>query len=837
MISENFNDGWEFRRKTNTFTEMGGLGEPWTAVRLPHDAMILEDRSPSAIQASGFFPRGVWEYRKTFEIPTGDANDVVILEFEGIYRDALVYVNGTVVAQWPSGYAERRVDVSDLVNSEGPNEVRVDCQTGDDSRWYSGAGIYRNVWLRRSRQLHLEAGSLAIETPTIDEEIACVVVKSTVRNRGPVSRRISVGIELTGPDGSVVVRDEHPLSLDGGSTESVHRRLFVEQPARWGLEHPELYSCRVSLVEGEIAIDEETSTFGIRTISADPLRGFLLNGERTPLRGACVHHDNGVLGAATFERAEERRVELLKEAGFNALRSSHNPMSRAMLKACDRLGMLVMDETFDMWTEPKSNEDYALRFHDWWERDLESTIGKDRNHPCVVLYSIGNEIPELGRREGLQYNRALAAKVRELDPSRLVTNSISGLLIGGDEMFAELRSNMAAASTGEPGDSPDGDEEGRGVNTIMTDLSSILSRLMMSPVIAANSEEPLAALDVAGYNYMESRFELDRENYPQRVILATESHPTAIDVIWGKVEANPHVIGDFTWTGWDYLGEPGAGRIEFVDAEQPNGPSAFMGSFPWLAAWTGDLDITGHRRPQSYYREIVFGLRDDPFIAVRQPENAGKDIHHSSPWSWSDVVESWSWPQHEGAPTVVEVYADADEVELLLNSLSLGSAPCRREQRYRANFNVVVESGVLEAVARRDGTETGRTSLRSATDDVHLVLDADRTTVTTAPGDLCYVGISFVDPQGTVDGSANREVSLRVDGPGVLQGLGSADPTTLEKFTADRCTTFRGRAIAVVRPTAPGIIAVTATSSNVPDAAMDIHVVRSSVATSPPSAH
>ena len=359
-------------------------------------------------------------------------------------------------------------------------------------------------------------------------------------------------------------------------------------------------------------------------------------------------------------------MELLKAAGFNAIRSAHNPVSKAMLAACDRHGMLMMDETFDMWAEAKSEDDYALRFSEWWEADVEAMVRKDLNHPSVILYSIGNEIPEAGKPHGARLGRAIVEKIRSLDATRLVTQAVSGLLVGGSELIDELRQGLATRT-------PETDEH-TGVNTAMTNLADYLNNLMVSGTIARNSAETISYLDVAGYNYMESRYELDHGLYPNRVIVGSETHPAAIDTLWAAVRRHPHVIGDFTWTGWDYLGEVGIGRTVYGEPDPSAGPASFMGEFPWLTAWCGDIDITGHRRPQSYYREIVFGLRADPYIAVRRPRFYGQTAT-GTPWQWSDAVSTWSWEGYEHRPVAVEVYADADEVELLVNGRSLGRRP------------------------------------------------------------------------------------------------------------------------------------------------------------------
>jgi beta-galactosidase len=798
-----FNDGWSVHAKNpDRFAEHFGAAPEWTPVVLPHDAMIGTTRSPSAGAANAFFPGGSWEYRRSLDGTAIDHGSLVVLEFEGVYRDAVVSVNGTIAARRPYGYSNFFVPIDHLLRPDSDNEIRVEARAGHDSRWYSGAGIYRNVWLLTSPRVHLAPERLDVRTSEIDEHSATVAVAAVVHNQSAAACTATVRVELRDADGTVVADAEAPVTTFPGDSITTRTRLAVRDPRRWSVDDPYLYSCHVSLHDGDDVVDEDSTTFGIRSLAVATEHGLRINGEPVLLRGACVHHDNGVLGAATIDRAEERRVELLKAAGFNAIRSAHNPMSKAMLSACDRIGMLVMDETFDMWTQTKSDDDYALRFADWWERDVEAMVRKDVNHPCVIMYSIGNEIPDGSTATGIQVGRALAAKVRSLDDTRFVTQAVTGLLAGGTELFDEFRESASASGT----------DENTEVNTAAINLADIMVDLMRSPVVGEKTSEAFSFLDVAGYNYMASRFEIDRELFPQRVIVATESQPPSVDKDWGGVLDNANVIGDFTWTGWDYLGEAGIGRIEYGDAPAALGMAAFHGEYPWLAAWCGDIDITGHRRPQSYYREIVFGLRAEPYLAVLRPHHQGRAVAHASPWAWSDVVSSWTWPGHEGDTVTVEVYADADDVELLLDGRSLGRQPSGADHRFRAQFEVTYEPGALEAVASRDGKEVGRSVLRTAVGPVQLDVRVDRSELAADPSDLAYVALELVDDAGSLDTSSDRRVTVGVDGPGALQGLGSAHPINEESFTAAECTTFDGRALAVVRPTGAGTITITVTA-------------------------
>ena len=806
-----FNHGWSFRpQAVDRFAEMMDPGAGLTPVTLPHDAVIGTDRSPDAGPATGYFPGGAWEYRRSLERTADDA-PTTMLEFEAVYRDAVVMVNGSVAGHQASGYAGFLVPIDHLLR-RGENEIKVEAKAHRDSRWYSGGGIHRDVWLLEAGPVHLVPGHLTVLIPEVDDDVAVVTVTASVRNRGVTTADTSVQIELIDAGGSVVAEATAPVTVFPGAEVSARHRLHMADPVRWGPDDPNLYSCRVTLRVGGEVVDDDSTTFGIRTLALDARNGLRINGEPVLLRGACVHHDNGPIGAATIDRADERRVELLKAAGFNAIRSAHNPLSRAMLDACDRLGVLVMDETFDMWAQTKTADDYALRFDDRWEADVEAMVRKDVNHPSVVLYSIGNEIPDGSTPTGLQRSRALAEKVRSLDPSRYVTQAVTGMLVAGSAIIQEIGAIATAHNV---------DEE-TGLNTAALNLGDLMDQAMTAPVVGEKTEEAFAHLDAAGYNYMYTRFEADGATYPNRVVVATETHPTTVDRGWAGVTGNPHVVGDFTWTGWDYLGEAGIGRTAYGEATGELGMSAFHGEFPWLVAGCGDLDITGYRRPQSYYREIVFGRRTDPYPAVLRPEHHGRPLGHASPWSWSDVVSSWSWAGHEGRGITVEVYADADEVEVQVNGRSLGRQPAGADHRFKALFETEYEPGELEAVAWRGDEEVGRTILRSATGSVRLDARADRTEIGADPTDLAFVELTLVDEAGTTVTGGDRLITVEVDGPGVLQGLASARPDPEEPFTGTTCTTFDGRALAVIRPTGEGTITTRVTADGVDPQAVQV---------------
>ncbi|MFC4117352.1 glycoside hydrolase family 2 TIM barrel-domain containing protein [Nonomuraea zeae] len=781
MIRTSFNDGWQFRPKVNPFAELSGQTLPYREVTLPHDAMLEQERRPDGEGANAYFPGGAYEYRKTFFVPEELRGKRIIVEFEGVYRDATVHVNGDYAGQRPYGYSCFPIVADPYLRYGQDNEIRVEARSHQDSRWYTGAGIYRDTWLLVGDVVRVVPGGVRISTPDVAAGRAVTEVATTIANDSIAIRTAELTTTIRDHAGNVVAVETAPVTVMPGATTTARHRLYVRTPSLWSPDSPHLYTCDVTLGE----LDTESVTFGIRTLQLDPEHGLRVNGQGIKLRGACVHHDNGVLGAATFARAEERRVELLKEAGFNAIRMSHQPMSTAMLNACDRVGMLVVDETFDMWTSGKHPFDYSLSFPEWWERDIEAMVAKDYNHPSVILYSIGNEIPETGTPAGAALARDLAEKVRALDGTRYLTNAVNTMLAVMSDL-ARLRQ-----------------QEQPGINTAMADAGDMMNAIATSDLVTRRTAEAYAMLDVAGMNYADSRYGPDREAFPNRVILGTETFPTRIAHNWALVEQHGHVIGDFTWTGWDYLGEVGIGRPQYGELDR----RAFTAPYPYLTAGCGDLDITGHRRPVSYYREIVYGLRTAPYLAVQRPEHHGEPFV-GTPWAWSDAIASWTWPGFEGAPITVEVYAAADEVELLLDGRSLGRVPAE----LKTVFEAVYEPGELVAVAYRDGVEIGRNVLRTASDAVRLHAETDRPAITATGGDLAYVTLTLTDEDGTVHTAADRPVSVEVSGSGELIALGSADPSTEERFDAMRRRTYEGRALAIIRPTGTGKIRLRASA-------------------------
>lgn len=777
MEKQNFNKEW-YITETGAKQMACGLGR----VTLPHDAMIFTRRSRSnpAGGACGWYANGNYEYSKSFRLKEEEKGKTVILEFEGIYNRGYVYVNGTFAGSVHYGYTRLILDITPYIRYEEENEVRVKVINGDgpNSRWYTGSGLYRPVNLYVGGEVRIALDGLRISTLQVNESVSTVHTEIQLEYDGKTQKNIQIETFIKDGNGTCVAKEKRPVTLLHSGKLKITQNIFVKNARLWSPEHPDLYTCEVNVREDEEILDKANSTFGIRSVTIDPVHGMRINGETIKLRGGCIHHDNGIVGAATFERAEERRAERMKEAGFNAIRITHNTASKSMLDACDRLGMLVMDESYDVWNASKSTYDYSLDFADHWEKDLTDFVAKDYNHPCVIMYSIGNEILEVGTADGEFWNRRLAQKVRELDSTRLVTNAINGLMIFMRE--SQKQENVNAGT-----DIPE-----QGVNDVMTESLGKMNEIATDPMITEKLEAFCADLDLSGYNYMRGVYDIYKEKYPNRVYYGSETCPPDIDLNWTKVKEIPACIGDFTWTAWDYIGEAGVGIVDY------NKPLSFMEDYPVYLAYCSDIDLIGNRRPMSYYREIVFGLRKDPYLAVQLPEHY-EDKTEYTPWVVPDSVSSWNWGEYEGKPCKVEVYSDAEEVELRINGKSCGKQAAGEQNRFKAIFDVIYEAGTVEAVSYRNGVAAETYQLETADQDVTLHLQPDRAAIDR--DEIAYIMISLNDAEGRLNTDTDRKVKVKVSGAGTLQALGSANPTASENFFDEEWMTYYGKVLAVVR--------------------------------------
>lgn len=801
MLRTSFNSGWTVAPATGLAALMGGAQAEKKEITLPYDLMLDEPRtadSPNGA-ANGFYPSVARTLEKTFFARAEWADKHVCFEFEGAYTLASVYINGDYAGGCPHGYTNFYIEADRFLRYGQDNTISVSVRTGQDSRWYSGAGLYRNVKLMVADLIHIMPDSYRVSTPEIDDEGATALIRLAIDNRGHRVSSLLVQTEILDAEGTVVIRGEAAVTAWAGERTAVNQRLYLDEVHRWSVDDPYLYTVKTRLVRDGEVLDEDGCRLGVRQLQLDSKHGLRINGQVVKLRGACVHHDNGLIGSAAIVRAEERRVEILKEAGFNAVRSAHNPISKAFLDACDRLGMLVMDEISDMWTRNKTSYDYATQFPYFWQTQVERFVGKDFNHPSVILYSIGNEIPETGTANGADWGRKLAEKVRALDSTRYVMNSINTMLSVMDQLSAMI-----------------GENQGAEINETMNNLGGMMQKLADSELVTTATRESFDLLDVCGYNYATSRYLLDKKLFPNRVLVGSETTPLQIAGNWGIITREPTAIGDFTWTGWDYIGEAGIGKMEYREDGAADG---FMGAYPWYIAYCSDIDITGFRRPMSYYRQIVFGERMEPYIAVDYPKNYGKTLIPGM-WETFNAFSGWSWEGYEGKPVRVNVFGAGDRFTLALNGREVAAGTLEGMKGWA---DIPYEPGELTAVTYADGKETGRTTLISAKGPVRLSVRADRQVIRADDTDLCYVEILLTDERGVVNPMADRPIKASVTGCGELKALGTGNPTSTERFTDGRFTSFGGRAMAVIRPTGAGEITLKVQAEGLDEQVITIH--------------
>lgn len=791
MLKQNYNQGWYFRHGLDNPMASAFVGGTagLTPVQLPHDAMLLSERSEKNTDESGigyFTPENV-EYEKTLTLTPEDLGKVVYLECEGVYSNAVIEVNGAVAARHRFGFTGFVTKISDFLHA-GDNKLKITALNGlrPNGRYYTGTGIYRDVQLLMGDALHIVPDGVRLTTLEADAELAVIEVETTVRHEGLGHRKAEWNFRLLDRQGEEAASAHTVFNIFSGEQIVLRQRLYVKKPRLWSCDQPDLYRWESSITESETVIDRAEGSFGVRKLTLDPIHGLRLNGESVKLKGGCIHSDNGMIGAVSLPDAEERRIRALREAGYNAVRTAHNPVSHAFLDACDRHGMLVMEEYADAWTHSKPALDYSIWMEDCWEQDIEDTVRVAYNHPSVILYSIGNEILDVGSELSARWGRRFTEKFKALDPSRYITNGLNVMMANLDKM------DLIAADMGI-------DLKSGEINNMMAQVGQLMGALVTHPISLKAMEESCQLLDIVGYNYAAHMYEMEHASWPDRIFVGTETNPPDLDKNWALVEKHPFVLGDFAWTCWDYLGEPGIGRIE----EKQDGFNVYS-PYPWLGAYCGDFDLTGYRRPVSYWREIIWGGRDhEPYIAVQRPENLGKELYFSQ-WSWTDSVHSWTWPGFEGKPIVVEVYSDADEVELFLGGVSQGvKAVGTDKHRCYCSWELSFVPGTLEAVARIGGREVGRQTLSTA-EDSRLTVNADRQTLRAESGDLSFVEIEYRDEQGTLDFSARHTVTLRAEGGIELLGSGSADPKTEESYLSGTHRVFEGRVLAVVRSCSAG---------------------------------
>lgn len=750
---------------------------PGKAVTLPHDAMLAEPRT--AISAggtnTGWYEGYDYEYQRTLTVPENELADTHILEFEGVYHNAEVWLNGQKAAFRPYGYTNFYVDCAPYLHA-GENELRVIARNADqpNSRWYSGAGIYRPVQLWKARGAHITLNGVKIRTLSLQPAIVEVRVKTTA----PGTVRLTV--------------DDLPAMQQESDGEAVFT-LTLDNARLWTPETPNLYTCRVSFAD-----DEVTETFGVRKVEWGT-DGFLLNGKRYIIQGACIHHDNGLLGAVCDPDAVARKVRLLKENGYNAIRSAHNPCSKALLTECDRQGMLVMDEYIDHWYIHKTEHDYVDYFNDWWRQDLTDMVEKDYNHPCVVLYSTGNEVSETAQKRGIALTKEMTDFLHGLDDSRPVTcgvniffNFLSSIGFG---VYSDEKAKKEAERAEKAKQRGEKAAKKKAVGSqFFNNLAGLLGDEFMKRGATLHgcdvkTRDAFANMDIAGYNYGIYRYKHDLKKYPQRLILGSETFCNDAYKFRELAKREPRLVGDFVWAGMDYLGEVMVGSWEYADYAE-----TFDGGPGWVSAGSGRIDLTGKPLGEALYTRVALEADNGPYIAVC-PVNHTGDRHSPSAWKMTNAMSSWSWTGCEGCKANVEVYARAARVELVLNGHTVGSKTLKND--CLARFSIPYESGTLEAVSYDAADhEIGRCKLQSAGGTTRLTLDAEEPTV--KPGHLCYIRLRYTDENGITKPLARGSIQVQVRG-GTLVGLGSACPFNKHSYLDSETDTYYGEALAIVR--------------------------------------
>ena len=781
MLHLNFCQNWKFRKAGE-----GGFQQ----VTLPHDAMLHEERNPDCESGSAgaYFPGGVYEYSKTLTVPADWEGKTVLIRFEGVYRKADIAVNGVNVGRIVNGYTERIFDLSSALHFGTENEITVTVHNEEvpNSRWYSGSGIYRPVSLLVLEPVHIQPDGVKIATLSY------------------APAKIAVFVEHIGGEVSVAVLDGDTVVAEANGDKV---ELEIPSAKLWSDTDPNLYTCKVTLRDQGKITDEQEVAFGVRKIEWSP-KGLRINGQETLLRGGCVHHDNGILGACAYAEAEERKVRIMKEYGYNAIRSSHNPCSRAMLEACDRLGMYVMDETWDMWYRHKSKFDYAADFMDHYEADLAAMVKKDFNHPSVMMYSIGNEVSEPAKEDGVELGKKMIGILHDLDASRPVTAGLNLMIVAnaakGQELYSDEGGINAEAASDLSGDAaqqmPDMSQMD---STMFNQMTMMIGTGMNHSADGEDADKAtspfLDSLDIAGYNYASGRYPLEGQAHPDRIVFGSETFPQDLPVNWAMVEQYPYLIGDFMWTAWDYLGEVGIGAWAYTEDAM-----SFDKPYPWLLGGAGVIDLIGHGDGGALLAKAVWGKNHGQMgLAVTPANHPGVQVIKSV-WRGTNAIPSWSWQGCEGNPVTVEAYTKAAKVVFSLNGEVIGEVV---PENCKAQLETVYQPGILSAVGYdENGAEIESGSLRSAIGEKMIRLRAE--TETAMPGEVVFIEVDICGENGEVESNADEPLTICAEGAEIL-GFGSANRRSAESFLARQYTAYYGRALAAVRITDAGHAKIT----------------------------
>jgi len=800
----NFDDGWRFFKGEAAGAEQPGFQDSaWRELRLPHDWAIEGAFDPRQNPHTGALPMfGTGWYRKSFTLPESAKGKYFSVMFDGAMNNARVWVNGRELGNRPYGYSSFYFDLTPYLKFGADANVLAVRLTPEDgnSRWYPGAGIYRNVWLDITAAVHVATWGTYVTTPDVAADKATVLVKTQLRNDGNDDATVTLSTTIVDAGGATVAQAGGEVAIPAGTEQAITAHLLVKKPRRWEMDLPYLYSVVSEVRRGARVVDRYTTPMGIRSIEFDKQKGFVLNGRAVKLQGVCEHHDLGALGAAVNRRAIERQLQILKAAGVNAVRTSHNPPAPELLELCDRMGIVVMDESFDMWRKPKVPNGYSKYFDEWSERDVRDMVRRDRNHPSVIMWSIGNEIPEQDSPDGWVEAKRLTGLFHQEDPTRPTTSAFNS-------PEAAMRNHLAEY------------------------------------------------VDIPGFNYQPWLYEKTLKEHPGWIVYGSETSScvssrgvyqlpiekyekhsslqlTSYDVIappWAYCpdpefyyqEKLPQVLGEFVWTGFDYLGEP----TPYYNGQATGGGP----DWPARSSYFGLVDLAGFPKDRYYFYQAEWSK--PPMV---------------------HVLPHWNWAGYEGKPIPVMVYTNADEVELIVNGKSLGrkkrfsepvALPVGRNvlngvgradpdlikdgkflSKWRLEWQVPYAPGSLRAVAYQGGKQVAVDEVKTAGAPAKIELVPDRPVISAGGSDLSFVTVRIEDKDGNLCPAADSLVQFSVTGAGRIEAVDNGNAATVEPFQADHRKAFSGLALLIVRPEPGkgGAIHVTATSDGLAQAALEL---------------
>ncbi|GEO08830.1 glycoside hydrolase family 2 TIM barrel-domain containing protein [Segetibacter aerophilus] len=780
---QSFNEGWKFFKGDILNAEKEALDDKaWRELDVPHDWSIedLPNQSDSVIgpfskasvgsTSTGYTVGGTAWYRKHFKT-AGNGNKKYSIYFDGVYMDCDVWINGKHLGNHPYGYTGFSYDLTPhlhLAKDGRQNVLAVRVRNeGKNTRWYSGSGIYRNVWLTTTNSVFVKEHGVFISTVKASDQAADIKIKTIVSSDvGTAPATLLTRIKDRA--GKIVSSVKSTFILEKENAKEIVQTINISHPSLWSPDHPSLYTAETEVWRNNRVIDQLANSFGVRSVEYSATKGLLINGKKTLLKGGSVHNDNGPLGSVAIRRAEEKKVELLKAYGFNAVRTSHNPPSKEFLNACDRLGLLVIDEAFDQWQLPKNPQDYHRFFNKWWQKDITSLVERDRNHPSVIIWSIGNEIKERVDSSGLAITKKLKDEIYKLDGTRPVSEALCDFW----------------------------DNKGYKWDT---------------------TENAFRLFDIGGYNYMWQQYEPDHKKHPDRVMVGTESFAKNALDNWQQVELHPYVLGDFVWTAMDYIGETGIGHAELDTVV------SVIKKWPWYNGYCGDIDLIGGKKPQSWYRDIVW-KRSNLAMLVHAPIPQG---HREviTQWGWPDEYPTWNFEGSEGKELLVNVYSNYPLVQVELNGKVIGEKAVSLQTRLTADFNILYEQGVLKAYGIEEGKKVDSFTLATTGKPAGIRLRADRSLIKADRNDLSYITAEVIDEAGSVIPNATIPVYFTITGNANIEATGNANPAEMASFKQSQRNTFRGRCLAIVRPVGkPGKVILKAKAQGLKSAEILIEI-------------